>query len=88
MKFTTVSRLNTIKDDFAADDNNNNNKISRERQRGTKPQSFWYLKSVPHRSYLTNLLVKEGNVTKMIDRDKTTDFVFIDFVKIIDLLNH
>ena len=43
---------------------------------------------VPRRSCLSNLLITEERVTRIIDSGETADMVFLDFAKAFDSVNH
>ncbi len=43
---------------------------------------------LPRRSCLSNLLVFEEEVTRMIDEGQTVDVIYLDFAKAFDSVNH
>ncbi len=43
---------------------------------------------VPRRSCLTNLLIAEEQVTKLMDAGEGVDLVYLDFAKAFDSVNH
>ncbi len=43
---------------------------------------------LPRRSCLSNLLVFEGAVTRLIDEGHTVDIIYLHFAKVFDSVNH
>ncbi len=53
--------------------------------RSLPPSQYDFL---PRRSCLSNLILQEERVTRLMDEGPTVDFVYLDFAKAFDSVNH
>ncbi len=53
--------------------------------RSLSPSQHGFL---PRRSFLSNLILQEERVTRLLDEGHTVDLVYLDFAKAFDSVNH